>query len=277
MFFHILVPLADQFGALNVFRYLTFRTGGAVITALIISFLFGPVLIEMLKSRQKGGQPIRQDGPETHLLTKQGTPTMGGVLILLALGLATLLWADLSNGFIWATLGVTLAFGFIGFLDDFMKVSKRDTRGLPGKLKLVMQVVIAAVATFWIMRHLPAGMVTTLTIPFLKNVVVDLGCSSSRDHVEDRFSGRPGTWSRDRHLPAAGLGRTNLVHPLMETLRIFVRQAIAVGGRGLHAGSTRPRPELAGADPRRRLCARVVARGRAGRTGTALEVCLPVR
>jgi phospho-N-acetylmuramoyl-pentapeptide-transferase len=175
MLYHILVPLADQFGALNVFRYLTFRTGGAVITALIISFLFGPVLIEMLKSRQKGGQPIRADGPESHLLTKQGTPTMGGVLILLALGLATLLWADLGNGFIWAALGVTLAFGTIGFLDDYMKVSKRDSRGLPGKLKLLMQVVIAAIATFWIMRHLPSDMVTALTVPFLKNVVINLG------------------------------------------------------------------------------------------------------
>ena len=175
MLYHILVPFADQFGALNVFRYLTFRTGGAVITALIVSFLFGPVLIEMLKSRQSGGQPIRTDGPETHILTKQGTPTMGGVLILLALGLATLLWANLSNGFVWAAFGVTLAFGIIGFLDDYMKVSKRDSRGLPGKLKLLLQVIIAAVATFWIMRHLPPGMVTALTIPFLKNVIIDLG------------------------------------------------------------------------------------------------------
>jgi phospho-N-acetylmuramoyl-pentapeptide-transferase len=175
MLYHILVPLADQFGALNVFRYLTFRTGGAVITALVLSFLFGPVLIEMLKSRQKGGQPIRADGPETHLLTKQGTPTMGGMLILLALTLATVLWADLGNGFVWAALGVTLAFGTIGFLDDYMKVSKRNAKGLPGKLKLLGQVVVAAIATFWIMRHLPSDMVTALTVPFLKNVVINLG------------------------------------------------------------------------------------------------------
>ena len=175
MLYHILVPLADQFGALNVFRYLTFRTGGAVITALVLSFLFGPVLIEILKSRQKGGQPIRADGPETHLLTKQGTPTMGGVLILLALTLATVLWADLGNGFVWAALGVTLAFGTIGFLDDYMKVSKRNAKGLPGKLKLLGQVVVAAIATFWIMHHLPSDMVTALTVPFLKNVVINLG------------------------------------------------------------------------------------------------------
>tara|TARA_E500000331_G_C17229363_1_gene701889 strand:+ start:129 stop:1079 length:951 start_codon:yes stop_codon:yes gene_type:complete len=129
----------------------------------------------MLKSRQKGGQPIREDGPETHILNKQGTPTMGGVLILLALGLATLLWADLGNGFIWVALGVTLAFGTIGFLDDYMKVSKRDSAGLSGKLKLLAQIVIASIATLWIMRNLPPEMVTTLTIPFLKNVVVNLG------------------------------------------------------------------------------------------------------
>ena len=117
MLYHFLVPFADEFSVLNVFRYLTFRTGGAVLTALVVSFMFGPVLIEVLKARQKGGQPIRADGPETHLLTKQGTPTMGGVLILLALGISTILWADLSNGFLWSSLGVTLAFGAIGFFD----------------------------------------------------------------------------------------------------------------------------------------------------------------
>ncbi len=175
MLYHILFPLAEQFSALNVFRYLTFRTGGAVITALIISFLFGPVLIELLKSRQQGGQPIRTDGPESHLLTKQGTPTMGGLLILIALSVATLLWANLTNPFIWACLGVTIAFGIIGFLDDYLKVSKRDSNGLSGRLKLVLQVAIAAVATFWIMSHMPAGLSTTLAIPFLKNTLLNLG------------------------------------------------------------------------------------------------------
>ena len=175
MLFHILVPLADDFGALNVFRYLTFRTGGAVITALIVSFLFGPVLIELLKSRQQGGQPIRDDGPESHLLTKKGTPTMGGILILIALSSATLLWSDLSNSFVWSGLGVTLAFGMIGLLDDYLKVSKRDSRGLSSKLKFFLQVVIAAVATFWIMRHLPPELTTSLAIPFVKNLLLDLG------------------------------------------------------------------------------------------------------
>ncbi len=175
MLYHLLFPMADQFAVLNVFRYLTFRTGGAIITALVISFLFGPVLINLLKSSQNGGQPIRDDGPEGHILTKQGTPTMGGFLILLALSLATLLWADLRNGFVWAVLGVTIAYGTIGFLDDYLKVIRQDASGLSAKLKLLLQAVIAVVATFSIMSILPAPLATTLAVPFLKNVLLNLG------------------------------------------------------------------------------------------------------
>jgi len=175
MLFHILYPLADQFGALNVFRYITFRTGGAMMTALIVSFLFGPVMIELLRARQGQGQPIRDDGPESHLLTKKGTPTMGGVLILLAVCSATLLWADLTNPYIWAVLGVTVGFGVIGFLDDFLKVSKRNTKGLSGKLKLAMQLAISAVATFWVLSHLPGNLQTTLAVPFFKDLLLNLG------------------------------------------------------------------------------------------------------
>jgi len=175
MLYHLLVPLADDFGALNVFRYLTFRTGGAVITALIVSFLFGPVLIETLKNRQQEGQPIRDDGPESHLLTKKGTPTMGGLLILIALSTTTLLWSDLSNGFVWAALGVTIAFGVIGFLDDFMKVSKRDSSGLSGKLKILLQIVITVVTAFWIMRNLPPELRTVVAVPFFKDTLIEFG------------------------------------------------------------------------------------------------------
>jgi len=175
MLFHILYPLADQFGALNVFRYITFRTGGAMMTALIVSFLFGPVMIELLRARQGQGQPIRDDGPESHLLTKKGTPTMGGVLILLAVCSATLLWADLTNPYIWAVLGVTVGLGVIGFLDDFLKVSKRNTKGLSGKLKLAMQLAISAVATFWVLSHLPGNLQTTLAVPFFKDLLLNLG------------------------------------------------------------------------------------------------------
>ena len=175
MLYNILFPLAEQFSALNVFRYLTFRTGGAVITALVISFLFGPVVIDMLKNRQRGGQPIREDGPESHLLTKKGTPTMGGFLILLALIIATLLWADLRNGYIWVALGVTLAFGIIGFLDDYMKITQRTSKGLPGKLKLLMQVAISIVAALYIMSQMPSDLATIISIPFLKSTVINLG------------------------------------------------------------------------------------------------------
>ncbi len=175
MLFHILLPLADEFGVLNLFRYLTFRTGGAMMTALAVSFLFGPVLIELLRSKQGQGQPIREDGPESHLLTKKGTPTMGGVLILLAVCSATLLWSDLTNVYVWSVIGVTVAFGFIGFLDDFLKVSKRNTKGLSGKLKLLMQVAISGVATFAILSGLPEGLQTTLAVPFLKDLLLDLG------------------------------------------------------------------------------------------------------
>ena len=175
MLYHILYPMADQFAVLNVFRYLTFRTGGAIITALIISFLFGPPLINALKKHQSVGQPIRDAGPEGHLLTKKGTPTMGGFLILLALSLATLLWADLTNDYIWAAMGVTISYGTIGFLDDYLKVIRRDSKGLSAKLKLLLQTAVALVATFLIMHQLPQALTSTLAVPFLKNVLLDLG------------------------------------------------------------------------------------------------------
>jgi len=133
------------------------------------------VMIELLRARQGQGQPIRDDGPESHLLTKKGTPTMGGVLILLAVCSATLLWADLTNPYIWAVLGVTVGFGVIGFLDDFLKVSKRNTKGLSGKLKLALQLAISAVAAFWVLSHLPAGLQTTLAVPFFKDLLLNLG------------------------------------------------------------------------------------------------------
>jgi len=175
MLFNFLYPLADQFSVFNVFRYITFRTGGAIMTALVLSFLFGPMIIRLLASRQNGGQPIRSDGPEGHLLTKKGTPTMGGFLILLALSMATLLWADLTNGYVWVALGITISYGFIGFFDDYLKVSRRDSSGLPAKLKLSLQAALAVAAAYWIMDMLPAPLSTTLAVPFFKNVLVDLG------------------------------------------------------------------------------------------------------
>ena len=170
-----LSAFADQIPVLNLFRYITFRTGGAMITALVISFILGPILIEWLKKHQQGGQPIRDDGPESHILTKAGTPTMGGFLILIALILSTALWADLGNGYIWAALGVTIGYGIIGFIDDYLKVTKRDHKGLSGKLKLSLQIVIALAAALWIMKLTRDPLSTSLAIPFFKDVLLDLG------------------------------------------------------------------------------------------------------
>ena len=171
---YLLAEYADQFGPLNLFRYLTFRTGGAVLTALLVSFLLGPVVINWLKSSQTNGQPIRDDGPERHLIAKQGTPTMGGFLILLGLAFGTLLWADLSNEYVWATLVVTIGFGAVGFADDYLKVSRYTHRGLPGRLKILLEVVVAIVATLWIMHVMSEPLSTALAIPFFKDVLVDL-------------------------------------------------------------------------------------------------------
>ncbi len=175
MLYNLLLPLATDFPIFNLFRYLTFRSGGAVLTALLISFIFGPRIIAWLKRKQHHGQPIREDGPESHLLTKKGTPTMGGVMILLAMTISTLLWADLTNRYVWAVIFVTLGFGFVGFLDDYLKVSKRNTRGLPGKMKLVAQFSIGVIAALWIQSTAPEALNTELAFPFFKGVLLDLG------------------------------------------------------------------------------------------------------
>ena len=175
MLYNFLYPLADVFGPFNLFRYLTFRSIGAFLTALVLSFLIGGVLIRWLRSKQQHGQPIRDDGPASHLLTKKGTPTMGGLLILITLAVATLLWADLSNRYVWIVLGVTLAFGAIGLWDDFLKVTKRNSKGVPGKAKLMMSIVVAGVATYLIAQASPAPLRYMLALPFLKEVLLPLG------------------------------------------------------------------------------------------------------
>src|SRR5216684_3452521 len=154
MLFHLLFPLADQFGPFNLFRYLTFRSGGAMVTALLISFLFGPRVIAWLKSKQLEGQPIRVDGPEGHLVRKKGTPTMGGVLILLALIVSTLLWADLGDGYVWVTLLVTVGFGGVGFFDDYKKLTRRSSSGLSSRGKLAAQVAMSAAGCFALIAYL---------------------------------------------------------------------------------------------------------------------------
>ena len=171
----LLSQFADRFGPFNLFRYLTFRTGGAVLTALLVAFIVGPVLIRWLKSKQTNGQPIRDDGPVNHIVGKQGTPTMGGFLILLGLSIGTLLWADLSNDYVWATLLVTIGFGMIGFADDYLKVTRQDHRGLPGRLKLLLEILVAAVAAWWMVEITGGAGATGLALPFFKDVLIDLG------------------------------------------------------------------------------------------------------
>ncbi len=175
MLFNLLAPLADEFALFNLFRYLTFRTGGAILTALFIALFAGPKLILWLRTKQGQGQPIRTDGPEGHLLTKKGTPTMGGFLILLALAISTLLWADLTSGYVWAVLMVTIGYGLIGFADDFLKVSKKNPKGLNGRIKLVFEIGIAAVAVIWVMTLTRDPLSTSIAIPFLKAVLINIG------------------------------------------------------------------------------------------------------
>ena len=175
MLYNLLAPYAEQFVAFNLFRYITFRTGGAIVTSLLVCFIFGPAVIRWLKSKQGRGQPIRTDGPESHLLTKKGTPTMGGFIILLGLSIGTLLWADLANRYIWSVLLVTIGFGLVGFADDYLKLTKRSHKGVPGKIKLLAECVIALIAAVWIMYITPAPLNTTLAVPFLKDVLLNLG------------------------------------------------------------------------------------------------------
>jgi len=174
MLYNLLYPLADEYGVFNLFKYLTFRSGGAIITALIIGFAFGHPIIKFLKKKQKEGQPIRDDGPKSHL-AKQGTPTMGGVIILFSVITSTILWADITNGFVWVILFVTFGYGAIGFLDDYKKLTKKSSDGLSGRLKILFQTIIAVIAAIWIQYLSPDAINSHLAPPFFKNLFIDLG------------------------------------------------------------------------------------------------------
>src|SRR4051794_41719991 len=137
--FYWLVDAAGTFPALNVFRYITFRTGGAMVTAALFVFLFGPWIIDHLRLRQGKGQPIRADGPQSHLVTKKGTPTMGGLMILSGLVVSTVLWANPQNPYVWIVLAVTLGFGFVGFYDDYLKVAKQSHNGFAGPTRVLIE------------------------------------------------------------------------------------------------------------------------------------------
>lgn len=169
-----LTALSDGGDFFNLFRYITFRAGGAFLTALIFGFLFGRPLIAVLRRTQGKGQPIRDDGPEGHFV-KAGTPTMGGLLIVGALTTATLLWARLDNPFVWLVMFVTLSFAVIGFADDYAKVSKQNTKGVPGKLRIALGILIAAVAGYWAAQLHPAELQGQLALPVFKDTLINLG------------------------------------------------------------------------------------------------------
>ncbi|MEJ8474687.1 phospho-N-acetylmuramoyl-pentapeptide-transferase [Roseibium algae] len=173
--FYFLGEFADQVSALNVFRYITFRTGGAIMTALLFVFLFGPKIIASLRLRQGHGQPIREDGPAGHLLTKKGTPTMGGLMILSGALVAALLWSDLSNPYVWIVIGVTVGFGAIGFYDDYLKVTKSSHKGFGGKARLGLEFLIAGLAAYAVTTLDNAPFSTSIGFPFLKDLTLNFG------------------------------------------------------------------------------------------------------
>lgn len=166
-----LAEMMDFSGLFNLIRYITFRAGAAAVTALLIGLIIGPRFIGWLRVKQGKGQPIREDGPASHLITKKGTPTMGGLMMLTSLTLSTLLWMDFSNQFTWVCLFVTLCFGLIGFLDDYDKVTKRSHKGVSGKVRLAVEFAVAGVAVVAITSV--SG--TMLYFPFLKDAGVELG------------------------------------------------------------------------------------------------------
>ena len=171
MLFHLLYPLHEAYSFFNVFRYITFRTIYAAITALVICFVIGPWMIRKLQTLQIG-QTIREDGPDSHL-SKKGTPTMGGILIIFAVTISTLLWANLTVGYIWLVVMVMLGFGLIGFLDDYRKFTRQDSRGVPGRVRLTAEIAIALFVS--LVLYMKPGYNPTVTIPFFKTALPNLG------------------------------------------------------------------------------------------------------
>lgn len=174
MFFLLQPELSDIWSGFNLFRYLTFRTGGAILTAILLSFYLGPKLIGWLRAKQAGNSNIREDTPETHL-AKHGTPSMGGMLILLAMGISVLLWADLTDIYIWVVCLVTFGFGLIGFADDYLKITKKNSKGLKGRYKLLAQSVISIMAIILYQATAPDMIDSHLSVPFLKEFTLNFG------------------------------------------------------------------------------------------------------
>jgi phospho-N-acetylmuramoyl-pentapeptide-transferase len=171
----LLADFSAVFSPLNVFRYITFRTGGATATALLFVFWFGPAIIAALRLKQGKGQPIREDGPQSHLVTKRGTPTMGGLMILAGTLVATILWANPRNLYVWVVIFVTLGFGAIGFYDDYLKVTKQSHKGFSGRSRLACEALIAVTACVMVAYIATPGLANRLALPFTKEILIDLG------------------------------------------------------------------------------------------------------
>lgn len=174
MLYQLLTPLSEGGDLFNLFRYITFRAGGAFFTALLFGFIFGRPIIDRLRKMQGKGQPIREDGPASHIIEKAGTPTMGGVMILGAVLISTLIWARLDNGFVLIVLFVTMGFGAIGFADDYAKVTKQTHAGVSGKLRLAIGFAIAGIAGWWATTLQPEALQFQVAMPVLKDVLIDV-------------------------------------------------------------------------------------------------------
>ena len=174
MLFSFLSSLVDTYSFLNVFKYLTFRTGLALMSSLIISFIIGGPLIKLFSKHQISG-PIRQDGPIDHIIKKSGTPTMGGLIILISIFISTIMWSDLSNSFVWVLLFVLVTLGILGFIDDMFKIKFENSRGLNSKLKFIGQLIIAFMALIYLIYFSDHNFINNLYFPFFKNLIFDLG------------------------------------------------------------------------------------------------------
>ena len=172
---YFLGQLGDSLAAFNVFRYITFRTAGAVVTSLFFVFLFGPGMIRLLRVKQGKGQPIREDGPAGHLLTKKGTPTMGGLMILAGAVSSILLWSNLSNGYVWIVLFVTVSFGAVGLYDDYLKVKRMSHAGFSGRQRLLIEALVGIIACFFLSRLGDPAFSNALLFPFVKGLALDMG------------------------------------------------------------------------------------------------------
>lgn len=174
MLYYLFQEFSSSFSGFNIFRYITFRTAGALVTSALFVFLFGPAIIRSLRLRQGKGQPIRADGPETHF-AKAGTPTMGGLMIILGVLVSSLIWANLNNVYVWVVLMVMVGFGIIGFYDDYLKVTKSSDKGFSGRSRLILEFLIAGAACFAIMNNGEQPFSSSLTFPFFKDWLIDLG------------------------------------------------------------------------------------------------------